>query len=71
VSTIARYCTCGAALKGRISPDSAADGIGTIWDETHSGEGHAPTDRKGAAAARRKHDRDQARIVREWRRTYG
>jgi hypothetical protein len=51
MSRIACYCTCGSSLTGRANKPEIPE---AAWAEFHSGEGHAPTDAKGAAAARRR-----------------
>lgn len=57
MSQLACYCTCGGTLTGRASGGGgAAYLIQTFW-AVHDGDGHGPTDAKGAAAARRREDR--------------
>lgn len=51
---IALFCSCGAVMKGSAMPDEKAKEIITIWNSTHSGEGHTPVDAKKASYARHK-----------------
>lgn len=60
-----RYCICGGSLSGSASPESAAAGVVEIWERAHSGDGHAPSDAKGAAAARRREERRWLREIEE------
>jgi len=63
MATIAKHCTCGSSLTGRASHPEALE---AAWDEFHAGDGHAPTDAKGAAAARRREDRAAKANRRDW-----
>lgn len=60
---IARYCTCGSSLTGRADKPQVLEGA---WSEFHTGEGHGPTDAKGAAAARRREEREQRKTRKDW-----
>ncbi len=56
--TTTRFCTCSAGMSWASSPPGGADVLIRLWDEAHSGPGHAPCDadtaRKGV-----KLDRDE------------
>lgn len=54
---IARYCSCGGAMKGTITPDEKAQQLVDIWDSVHSGIGHSAVDSETAARARRKEEK--------------
>jgi hypothetical protein len=57
----AYYCTCGVSMVGTIGGPDGAARAQALWDmQGHVGEGHAPTDAKGAAAARRKQEREES-----------
>ncbi len=53
---IYRYCSCGGAMHGTITPDSKAKQLLDIWDFIHSGIGHRPVDSMTAARARLKNE---------------
>lgn len=56
------FCTCGATATGTISPDAKAERLKQIWEQCHTGEGHAPCDAKTASRARR---REEAKAAKE------
>ena len=53
---IYRYCSCGGAMKGTVTPDTKAKQLLDIWDSIHSGIGHKAVDSVTAARARRKEE---------------
>jgi len=53
-----RHCTCGAAW-ACTAPRAMVEGVLRIWEEEHSGPGHAPCDAKTAARARARAERKQ------------
>ena len=57
------YCVCGDAMTGEIGPASGVADLEAAFNSLHNGEGHARTDRRTAANARRRADRawDRAR----------
>ncbi len=48
------FCSCGAVMKGSVTPGNKAKEIIAIWHTVHSGKNHNPVDVKRAAYARRK-----------------
>lgn len=52
------YCTCGASFvsSGHRTPE-LAEYRKAQWNQRHAGPGHAPTDARTAAQARRKKQR--------------
>ena len=56
------FCICGTAMTGAVGPDRTED-LRVIFASAHRGEGHGPTDSKGAYNARRKADRQSARAA--------
>jgi hypothetical protein len=57
VADLRRYCSCGASIRGRVEPATAAAGIQKVWDTTHGSPGHASATAAQAAAARRRAER--------------
>jgi hypothetical protein len=51
---IQRWCRCGDHLDARSSPPAAAIALDEQFGELHQGEGHGPTDARGARNARRR-----------------
>ena len=62
---IYRYCSCGGAMRGTITPDTKAQCLLNIWDSIHSGVGHHAVDAEAAAKARRKEERENETTYRE------
>lgn len=58
---ISRYCTCGGALTGHVSPGRMAPeleiALAAAWSRTHGRPGCAPATPEQARAARRRADR--------------
>ena len=50
------HCICGVSATG-TADTKTAEKLERIFWRGHSGPGHAPTDAKGAANARRRNDR--------------
>lgn len=50
--TVHRDCSCGGSLRATSTPESAAVGIAAVFDEMHSGDGHAPVTPRESARAR-------------------
>ena len=53
---VSRYCSCGGAMQGTITPDAKAKQLLDIWDSIHSGIGHRVVDSVTASKARRKEE---------------
>lgn len=60
MAKLSLHCLCGASLTGRVSPDSAAEGLRADWAEFHSGDGCAPVGSRQAQNARRRQDYQEA-----------
>jgi hypothetical protein len=56
MTVIAKYCLCGAALRGRVSPGESAATLTAVFDELHFGPGCGEATAAQAAAARRRED---------------
>jgi len=54
------FCSCGAVMKGSVTPDDKARKVISIWNIVHSGTGHTPVDAQKAAYARRKAEKEAA-----------
>lgn len=63
MSPIAQYCRCGSSLTGRADKPAVLE---AAWAEFHAGEGHGSTDAKGAAAARRREERELRKSRKDW-----
>jgi hypothetical protein len=58
LESIAWHCTCGVSCEFTAEPHLAAL-MRSRWEAIHTGEGHAPTDERGAEASR---DHDFAQL---------
>jgi hypothetical protein len=51
------YCSCGAAMHGQLAPAVDIPELERLFRRVHQGPGHAPSDARGAARARRNQER--------------
>lgn len=68
MTSVTRYCLCGASMRGSVTPPAAARRVVALFDEFHTGEGHGSGTAAQAAAARR---REERKIEREWEEAAG
>lgn len=59
MAKLSLHCLCGASLSGYASPD--ADTLRALWNEFHSGEGHAPVGSRQAQNVRRRQEAAESR----------
>ena len=62
MAKLSLYCSCGGMMAGSI-PDSAVESVSAIFRQTHSGDGHGEATREEAAKARRKAERETAKLM--------
>lgn len=52
MSEVQRDCACGHSLRATSTPTSAAEGIGQLFDQRHTGDGHGPVSAQEASRVR-------------------
>lgn len=52
MSEVQRDCACGESLRASSTPTSAAEDIGVLFDEQHTGDGHGPVSARVASRVR-------------------